>query len=315
MRQLRRPREDRLLLLAAAALLGLGGGVGCDPVLEGVTLRAARMPAGAGEPPDWFVAFAGKKPPGHGFAALPYPLTPPFGVEARMGVFAPEALAASAGAEGCIGLRDTASSDAHRLCVRWESEAAALRVSFGAESAACEDATRAELRLGDDGMTVTARYRCSAGDPFSTLGTAPSLFGSGETWHAFVSAEGLAKRGQVAFDDFAVTSAPFASPHPDADVLQATFDALRLGLEAFHAVEEEELGEAETLAQIAHGNVLFAEQNVSPALADATGAGKLLAKAEASHAKLLASASKFLKGFAKAAAADADALEALAAGL
>lgn len=312
---MRRPREDRLLLLAAAALLGLGGGVGCDPVLEGVTLRAARMPASAGSPPDWFVAFSGKKPPGEGFAELPYALTPPFGVEARMGVFTAEALAASAGADGCIGLREAASSDAHTLCVRWESEPAALRVSFGAESAACEDATRAELRLGDDGVTVTARYRCSAGAPFSTLGTAPSLFGSGETWHAFVSAEGLVKGGQVAFEDFAVASAPFASPHPDADVLQATFDALRLGLAAFYAVEAGELGEAASLAGEAHGNVHFAEQHLSAALADATGAGKLLAKAKSSHAKLLASASKLLKGLAKTAAADADALEALAAGL
>lgn len=309
---MRRLREDRLLLLLAAALLAFGGGLGCDPELDGVTFRAASVPSDPSDrrsPPDWFMAFGGKKAPGIGLAELPYALNAPFGVEARMGVFAPAALAASAGAEGCIGLRDTASSDAHRLCVSYETAAAEIHVSFGAESAACPDATRAELALDDDGMNVTARYRCGATGPFTTLSTAASLSSSGEAWHAFVSAEGLVKGGQVAFDDFAVTSA--AVPiHDPGETAFFTFEAWRLGLEAFYEIEEDQdLPRAFSLATDAATQIQFAASKAAGSAAE-----KPLAKAAASHAKLLAGIAKYQKAFVKTAGLDADALEALAAG-
>ena len=174
-------------------------------MLQGVDFRATSRltdPNNRFSPRDWYMAFNGKKAPGNGSAQLPYALLAPFGVSARMGVFVEDALAASANAEGCIGLRDTESADAHRLCVTYETGPANLRVAFGAATADCAGATRAELRLEDDGVNVTARYRCASNVAFSVLDTVASLSADDEKWNAFVSAEGVAKGGQVAFDDF-----------------------------------------------------------------------------------------------------------------
>src|SRR5262249_46773760 len=81
-----RAADASLLALVAAGLL-FGGGLGCEPVLQGVTLRPAQLTPG-----DFYIAFTGKKPPGTGSLELPYPLTPAFGVAARMGVFSANAL-------------------------------------------------------------------------------------------------------------------------------------------------------------------------------------------------------------------------------
>jgi hypothetical protein len=313
--------RDALLLSLAGAALFFGGGVGCDPVLEGVTFRPASVlsdPNDRFSPRDWYMVFAGKKAPGSGRAQLPYPLSAPFGIEARMGVFSESALAASAGAEGCIGLRDSGSSDEFRLCTRYEVEPVPKLVIFSnldANTGECfPPVTRAELRLQDDGTTVTARYRCGPPAPFSVLASTPSLWTDTERWNAFVSATGLGKGGEVAFDDFEVESTGLFSSDDEAEIARATFDALRLGWEAFYAVEEGDPTLAGALAGEAEGNIHFAEQHIDPGFAASSGAGKLLAKAASAHAKLQAGAEKFQKGFPKAAAIDADALEAIGTG-
>ena len=215
-------------------------------MLQGVDFRATSRlsdPSNRFSPRDWYMAFNGKKAPGNGSAQLPFALTTdtePFGVSARMGVFDEDALSASAGAEGCIGLRDTESADEHRLCVTHQTAPANLEVAFGAATADCAGATRAELRLEDDGVNVTARYRCASNVPFSVLDTVASLWADDEKWNAFVSAEGVAKGGQVAFDDFLVeTDGPF-SADDEAEIAFFTFEALRLGMEAFYDIEDED---------------------------------------------------------------------------
>lgn len=317
-----RPRSHLLLMLLAGAALFFGGGVGCDPVLEGVTFRATSVlsdPNDRFSPRDWYMVFGGKKAPGNGRAQLPYPLSAPFGIDARMGVFTESKLVASSGAEGCIGLRDTGSSDEFRLCTRYETDPVEKLVIFSNLDPNNTDECfppvyKAELRLEDDGMTVTARYRCGPPAAFSELASAPSLSSDTEKWNAFVSATGLGKGGEVAFDDFEVASTGLFSGDDEAEIARATFDALRLSIEAFYAVEDGDLGLAGSRAGEAHGNIFFAEQSIDPGFAASSGAGKLLGKAESAHAKLQTDATKFQKGFPKAAAIDADALEAIGTG-
>ena len=130
-----------------------------------------------------------------------------------------------------------------------------------------------------------------------------------------MSATGLVKGGEVAFDDFEVESTGlFSETDDEAQIARATFDALRLSLEAFYAVEDGDLSLAGARAGEAHGNIFFAEQSIDPDFAASSGAGKLLGKAESAHAKLQTDATKFQKGFPKAAAIDADALEAIGTG-
>lgn len=259
-------------------------------------------PSDRSSPRDWYVAFSGKKAPGNGRAQLPYPLSPPFGIEARMGVFTERALAASDGAEGCIGLDDTESSDELRLCIGYDEAANKVVIAFGAEDAECPDASRAALRLSDDGMNVTASYRCADAGPFIELDTVASLWEAGERWNAFVSAAGLVKGGEVAFDDFVVTSeVPLLSSATDA-----TFEAFQLAIEGAYEIEGENFNTAFALASEAEGKIQFAA-NASAG----SGAGKLLAKAASSHGKLLASETKYIKSLVKTAGLDASALEAL----
>lgn len=318
-----RTRADLLLLLLASACLLFGGGVGCDPVLEGVDFRAGSVLSDPGDrtsPRDWFMAFGGKKAPGNGRAQLPYPVKAPFGVSARMGVFVAGALAASAGADGCIGFRHTASSDEYRLCVTYEVPAN-VRVfsNLDGTTADCAGASRVELDLDDDGVNVTASYRCSGSGSFSPLTSVASLWGATEKWNAFVSAAGLVKGGQVAFDDFRLDTAGPFSGDDEAEIAWETFSAFALGVEAFILIENEEFDLATLDAADAAAKLQFARENLNPGFAESSDADKLLDKAEGSHTKLLEGlllgiATKYPKGFVKAADIDADALEALGPG-
>ena len=302
-------RSEPWLLLGAAACLLFGGGVGCDPELAGVDFRATSVlsdPNDRFSPRDWYMAFNGKKAPGNGSAELPYELTPPFGVSARMGVFVQDSVADSLGSEGCIGLRNTGAAEQVRLCVRQDPGVLVIDTSLDSSSATCPGATRAELDLDDDGMNVVARYRCP-GLAFVPLTSAASDFDAGEEWNAFVAAEGLVKGGQVAFDDFRVVSEdPSAAPGSAADIAFQTFEAFRLGVEAVYSIEDEEPGEAGGFAGEASGKLGFAAANSSNPAAQ-----KLLGKAASSLEKLLLSTAKYQKGFVKVAGVIASALSTL----
>jgi hypothetical protein len=302
---MRAPASDLLLLALAGALLLLGGGMGCEPTLAGVDLRAKSIRVPAPNAPDWYVAFGGKKPPGEGEVQVPYALRPPFGVRARMGVFDERALAASVGADGCIGLRDAASSDEHRLCVGYGGSG--VHIAFGSETAECPGVRRAELDLGVDaaGTSLVARYRCTTVGVFTTLDTVPSLWAEGERWNAFVSAAGLAKGAQVGFDDFHVASKDVLFPDPGEPTFLA-FDALRSGMEAVYELEDGDPNGAAELLGEARGKLDFVAGHIDdPALQ------RQLDKAASSLEKLAASPTKFPKSFVKLAAIIASALEAL----
>jgi hypothetical protein len=308
-----RRRLDLPLLLLAGSALFFGGGLGCDPVLEGVDFRATSRlsdPTDRTSPRDWYMAFNGKKAPGNGYAALPHPLLAPFAIEARMGVFDASRAAASQGSEGCIGMRNIGAAEEYRLCVRQDPGAMVIESSLDDETADCPppasalETNRVRLELADDGMgEVVARYRCP-GLPEVELTSAASLWSDTEEWHAFVSANGLAKGGQVAFDDFLVASGEVGIGDPGEFAFQ-TFEAFRLGLEAFYAIEDEDPSLGGARAGEAHGRLLFAAE----ATADLVAA-KLLSKAASSAGKLLLSSEKYQKGFAKLAGVEADALEA-----
>jgi hypothetical protein len=306
-------RSDRLLLALAGGLLLFGGGIGCEPVLQGVDFRAKSrlsIPGDRASPLDWYMAFGGKKAPGNGDAQLPYALVPPFRVAARMGVFEERALAASTGAEGCIGLRDTESDDEHRLCARYGDDPPTVFVRYEGEQAECAGAERAELELAVDaaGTNLTVRYRCPGG-ALLVLTTVDALFDEGEEWNAFVAAAGLVKGGQAAFDDFEVESGDVGLGDP-REVVFLTFEAFRLALEAFYELETGDPSQAPDLAGEAHGKLLAVSTVV-----DDDAVRKLVDKAAASLSKLVVSAAKYQKGFAKFADAEAAALEALEAGL
>jgi hypothetical protein len=299
------PRSELLLLALAGGLLLLGGGIGCEPTLAGVDFKAKSLKPAAPGPLDWFMAFGGKKPPGSGEMRLPYTLRPPFGVRARMGVFEQRALAPSVGAQGCVGLRDAASSDEHRLCLAYGTTG--VEITFGGESVDCPGVRRAELELAVDagGTQVVASYRCFPIGPFSTLDTAPSQWADGEPWNAFVAAAGLGKGAQMGFDNFFVDSHAVIFPDPGEPAF-LTFDALRLGIEAVLEVEDDNPGAVANLASEAQAKL----ENVA-ATTDDPAQAKRLDKAAASFAKLAASGAKYPKGFTKLAAVIAAALEAL----
>jgi hypothetical protein len=315
-----RPRSDPLLLLVAGALLFFGGGFGCEPVLEGVDFRATSQPSVPGDrssPPNWYMAFGGKKAPGDGDAQIPFALVPPYGIAARMGVFAEGALAASVGAEGCIGLRDTGSADEHRLCVTYEKGPTNAHVTFGGASADCPGVARAwlDLDVGADGTSIVARYRCADIGVFTNLDTVPSLWAEGERWNAFVSASALVKGAQVGFDELHLATGDPFSGDAEAFIAFTAFEAFVLGIEAVYDIEDGDFASAANKAGEAEGKMSYCAANLSPAFAAVSDADKLLAKAASGHVKLFAgSAAKYVKSFAKVAGTDADALGALEPG-
>jgi hypothetical protein len=256
------------------------------------------------------MAFGGRKAPGAGDAQLPFTLRPPFSVAARMGVYDARALVASAGARGCIGLRDTASSDEHRLCVTYDP--ANLEVAFGGETRQCPGATRAslDLHVDESGANVVASYRCGAIGPFEMRATAPSLWAEGERWNAFVAASGLAKGAQAAFDDLRVSSGPVGINNPE-ELAFLTFEALRFAAEAGYQIEVGNFAQAAQAAGEAQGKLDYvASTTTHPA------AKKLLGKASSSLGKMIATpTSRYHKGLAKLAVSLASALEALEADL
>lgn len=301
---MRPARTDLLLLALAGGLLLLGGGVGCEPTLAGVDFKAKSIRLPAPEPLDWYMAFGGKKPPGEGEVQVPYSLRPPFGVRALMGVFEDRALAASDGAEGCIGLRNTGSPEEHRLCLEYQDASSSVEIRFGSASVEC-NGPRATLALDvdDAGTNVVAKYRCGSIGVLEPLATVPSLWAQGEHWNAFVGASGLAKGAQVGFDDFAVASDEVGIGDPGEPAF-LLFDVLRLGIEAVDEIEKGNLNGASDRVAEAQNKLDFVA-GTPPA----AGLEKILDKVRTSLGKAASSSTKFPKSFAKLAAPIASALE------
>ncbi len=328
-----RPRQESLLLALVGAALFLGGGFGCRPDARGVDFRPASVlsvPGDETSPLDWYMALSGKAEPGTVAAALPYAVNATFRVTARLGVFVPEARHASQDARGCIGFADRASSDDFRVCIRVYplrlrifSNLDGTYPNLSGVFADCLPASHVELQLTDDGTTVTASYRCDPGDPFSTLVTAASRWRPSEQWDPFVSASNIAKGGQIGLDNLRIESTdPGVAADPEAITAFQTLTAFQLGLDSFYALESDapdSVTVAAGIAASAHDELLTAEQGLDPAFGRASGADKLLGKAESTQLRLLetleaGATEKFQKGFLKLPGLEANALEALATG-
>ena len=325
-----RPRTERLLLALVGAALFCGGGFGCLPDARGVDFRAASVPSIPGDetsPPDWYMAFSGKLTPGTVTADLPYAVKAPFTISARLGVFVPEVRHASQDARGCIGFADRASPDDFRVCIRVFplrlrifSNLDGTYPNFNGVFADCLPASHVELRLIDDGTTVTAQYRCDPGDAFSTLLTAASRWRPSEQWDPFMSASNLAKGSQIGLDDLRITSTdPGMGADPEAITAFQTLTAFQLSLDSFYALEAGDDAGATLAAGLAHDAILAAEQGLDPVFGRSSGADKLIGKAESTQLKLLdtleaGATEKFQKGFLKLPGIQANALEALAPG-
>ena len=249
-----RARHDRMLLLLAGAALFFGGGVGCDPELDGVDFRPSyvfTVPGDNDSPKDWYMRFGGKKEPGNSWAVLEYPLLPTYAATARFGVFDLDALAASEDAEGCIGFREDDLSDEFRLCVTYQIPTNIHIYSYGLDgnTADCAGDIKAEIQLEDNGANVVARYRCPGDAVFTQLSSVASRYDAGERWFNFTGAYAMPQGSEVGFDDFRLTSAgPFAMT-PEAEAAWHTFQGWGLALEAFYELELGDQNDAQTRAE------------------------------------------------------------------
>lgn len=314
---MRRRRNDLLLVLGAAVCLLLGGGIGCDPVLDGVDLKAAYVLSDPGDKTsqDWYARFGGKKAPGNGFAAIPYPVAPSFAIEARVGVLDPEAVADSVDAQGCIGFRQNGGAGAeYAICATYLTSPSRTRVfsNLSATEFDCDDASFAILRLEDDGMTAQASFKCPTDANFATLDDDVSEWDVGEKWFAFLAANDLAKGAEVGIDDLQFFSGGPFETSDEGDIAFATFDALRAGIDAFLDVESGESGTSNGTAMDGLLNGAVDLKQTAGAFPD-TDAAKRLAKAQKSAFKLVfglyhEQEEKYEKSFPKTAAAITDAL-------
>jgi hypothetical protein len=279
-----RPRgTDVALLLLAAACLLFGGGLGCEPELEGTQLKATKFEDLK------YVAFYGKKPPGNGWAVLEYPIVPTASIQANIGVVNPRYFQASVGAEGCVGLREAVQPGLDfRICLTYELDPQRVDISstLSGTTAQCLGATGALLRLVDDGATVSGFYTCPGGSE-TLLDDIDSEWDAGEKWfHAF-GGYNLGKKAEVGFSGLRYASnGPFEAT-PDGNIAFATFEAFRLGLDAFHEFDDDDFGGGFSLASEAFGELSFAVgTTISLGAFPGTSVQKDLIKAHKSYDKL-----------------------------
>ena len=301
--------EALLLLLLATSLL-FGGGIGCEPDLEGTDLRAVSFDD------DYYVAFYGKKPPGNGWAVLPYPVVPTASIEARVGVVNPRYFAASEGAEGCVGLRHESLLPDFRICATYELSPTNLHISstLSSETADCPLVTGAVLRLQDDGDDVTATYQCPGGE-VTELESVASQWDAGEKWHLAFGGYNLGKGAEVGFGRIHyVSDGPFEDSD-DGDIAFSTFDAFRLGIEAFHFLDDDDFNGA-IPSLTAETNALISATTLTDNLGafPDTDVLKDLRKADSTNFKLVSKLfpdkfDKFFKTFPKIAEGEACAME------
>lgn len=164
-----RPRgTDAGLLLLVAACLFFGGGFGCEEEADGVQFKLDTFDG------ERYLGINGKKPPGEGSIRLPYNLEPPFFGKIDAGIIDPGFLmqTTDAVAYGQMEREDLAES--YRMELRYEvTPSIGLRINSNVDlnEAFCPGATRARVRIDDDGVDALLRYRC----PGATGPTSPPL--------------------------------------------------------------------------------------------------------------------------------------------
>jgi hypothetical protein len=277
----RLPRLETLLLLLIATALFLGGGLGCEPELEGTDLRVAAYEQ------TRYVAFYGKKPPGNGWAVLEYPIVPTASIEANVGVVNPRYFDASEDAEGCIGLRQSDALAFFQICVTYLLGPTLIHISsnLSGATAQCPTVTGARLRLVDDGVNLSAFYTCPGGME-TLLDDVESEWDAGEKWFAFFGGYNLGKGAEVGFSELRYASDGPFDGSADAAIAYATFETFRLGIDAFHLLDED-FGGGAALCSDAFGELNFATfQTLNLGAFPDTDVQKDLIKSHKSYAKL-----------------------------
>lgn len=305
-----RPRGlEALLLVLVAASVFLGGGIGCVPDLDGVSLRGSTFDD------ESYVAFYGKKAPGNGWAVLRYPIVPTAEIRATVGVVNPRYLQASIGAEGCVGIQQSTLAYNWQLCATYLSgPTTRISSSLSGDTFDCPTATGALLRLADDGDDVSALYTCPGGIE-TELESVPSQWNVGEKWFLTFGGYGLGKGAEVGYRGLHyVSDGPFEAS-VDGNIAFANFDALRHGMEAFYLFDANDFGGGITEAFTAGGALQFAldttrDQGAFPD----TDVEKDLSKAYKSYVKTVDKLfpdkfSGYLKAFPKIAEEEACALD------
>jgi hypothetical protein len=310
-----RPRGlDALLLVLVAACLLFGGGIGCEPELDGTDLRSALFDD------EYYVAFYGKKPPGNGWAVLPYPIVPPAALEARVGVVNPRYFEASVDALGCVGLQRLSPLLDYRICLRYVLDSVPgveISSSLSGEIDFCPMVTGALLRLEDDGEDVTATYTCPGGSPV-VLETAESQWAVGQKWNHVFGGYNLGKGAEVGFGRLRYESnGPFEDTD-DGDIAYFTFQAFRFGIDAFHQLDDDNFGGAVTFLN-SETNALINATTLTDNLGAFPGTDVLkdLRKADSTNFKLVTKLfpdkfDKYFKTFPKVAEGEACAMEGMA---
>lgn len=239
--------RDALLLSLVAAGLLFGGGIGCDPELDGTKLRVDSV-----APYGYFMGINGSKAPGSAWMEMSYPSLPTFGITARVGVFLDEKGPATHDATIGIGFRKDDLTDSYEIRARYEYTPAVklfLSTNLDGTTAECAPGVlRAELQIDDNDTNATARYRCEGQANFTDLTSVASRYDAGERWFPYIAASNLMKGGQVAFDDLRLNSAgPFAMT-PEAETAWQTFQGWGLALEAFYELELGDQNDAQVRA-------------------------------------------------------------------
>jgi hypothetical protein len=300
--------RDALLLALAAASLLFGGGIGCDPELDGTALRPATFDSLR------YVAFYGKKLPGNGWAVLHYPIVPTASIEATVGVVNPRYFQASEDAEGCLGLRDDTGFD-WRICATYQIPANLhITSSLSGDTADCPGATGALLRFAIDSMNMTAWYQCPSGS-LTELESVPTQWSVGEKWNLIFGGYNLGKGAEVGYSGLRYDSAGPFEDTDDGDIAFDSFRAFKLGLDAFYEFDAGNFGGGIGLAFTARSALISAttETRNLGAFPD-TNALKHLTKADKTYFKLVDGLfpdkfGKYFKTFPKVAEEEACAME------
>lgn len=278
-----RPRgTDVALLLLAAVCLLFGGGLGCEPELEGTQLKVSSFEE------IRYVAFYGKKAPGNGWAVLEYPIVPTATIEANVGVVNSRYFQASEGAEGCVGIRQNTGAFDWRICATYQLNPTNLRISstLGSATADCPLVTGALLRIVDNGTTVSGFYTCPGGSQ-TLLDDADSEWDAGEKWFQVFGGYNLGKGAEVGFSRLRYTSnGPFETTD-DGDIAFATYNAFRLGIEAFHEFDDGNFSGGTTFGSQSFAQLSFAvSETVDLGAFPGTSVEKDLIKSHKSFFKL-----------------------------
>jgi hypothetical protein len=277
-----RPRgTDVALLLLAAACLLFGGGLGCKPELEGTQLKVSSFDDLR------YVAFYGKKPPGNGWAVLEYPIVPTASIEANVGVVNSRYFQASAGAEGCVGIRQNTLAFDWRICATYQLGPTNVHISstLGNATANCPLVTGALLRVVDNGTTVSAFYTCPGGSE-TLLDDVDSEWDPGEKWFQLFGGYNLGKGAEVGFSRLRYTSQGPFEDSTDGDIAFANYEAFRLGVDGFNFLAGGDFGGGLGCALQARSQLISATTlTINAGAFPDTDVGKRLIKADKTYFK------------------------------